>query len=128
MPLAVNEGLGMPVTLHVCTTCRAGKPLEDGKPCPGERLHAALSNVMAPEGVTIVPVECLSACSNGPTIALSSQGRWTYVYGQMSETDVADILSGAAAYAAAPDGIVPWRERPEIFRKQSIARIPPLEL
>ena len=46
----------------------------------------------------------------------------------MGEADVADILSGAAAYAAAPDGIVPWRERPEIFRKQSIARIPPLEL
>jgi excinuclease UvrABC ATPase subunit len=23
-----------------------------------------------------------------------------------------------------PDGIVPWRQRPTIFRKQSIARIP----
>jgi predicted metal-binding protein len=26
-----------------------------------------------------------------------------------------------------PDGIVPWRDRPTIFRKQSIARIPPME-
>jgi predicted metal-binding protein len=118
----------MVVTLHVCTTCRAGKPLEDGRPCPGARLHAALSEVDAPEGVVIVPVECLSACSNGPTIALSSRGRWTYVYGQLGEADVPAILSGAAAYAAASDGIVPWRERPEIFRKQSIARIPPQEL
>ena len=37
-----------------------------------------------------------------------------------------DILTGAAAYANAPDGIVPWRERPTIFRKQSLARIPPM--
>ena len=37
-----------------------------------------------------------------------------------------DIVAGAAAYAAAPDGIVPWRARPEIFRKQSLARIPPI--
>ena len=32
----------------------------------------------------------------------------------------------ARAYAATPDGIVPWRERPEIFRKRVIARVPPL--
>jgi predicted metal-binding protein len=40
---------------------------------------------------------------------------------------VPDILAGAAAYGASTDGIVPWRERPIIFRKQSLARIPPLE-
>ena len=44
----------------------------------------------------------------------------------MTENDAAEILSGAAAYANAPDGIVPWRERPTIFRKQSLARIPPM--
>ena len=42
-------------------------------------------------------------------------------------THVADILAGAAAYARAPDGLVPWRDRPVIFRKQSLARLPPLE-
>ena len=81
----------------------------------------------APEGVNIVPVQCLSACSQGCSIALSAAGRWSYVYGRLSETDVPDILAGAAAYATSPDGIVPWRERPAIFRKQSIARIPPLK-
>ena len=39
-----------------------------------------------------------------------------------------DILAGAAAYAATADGLVPWRERPVVFRKQSLARIPPLTL
>jgi predicted metal-binding protein len=35
-------------------------------------------------------------------------------------------LQGAAAYAATADGIVPWRERIAIFRKRSLARIPPI--
>ena len=33
--------------------------------------------------------------------------------------------TGAARYAATADGLVPWRERPTIFRKGVIARIPP---
>jgi predicted metal-binding protein len=61
-------------------------------------------------------------------VALSAPGRWSYVYGRMSQDNAMDILAGAAAYAAAPDGLVPWRARPEIFRKQSLARIPPLSL
>lgn len=116
----------MTVTLHVCITCRAGQPVLEGETVPGARLHAALTAGAAPEGVQIVPVECLSACSNGAAVALSAPGRWTYVYGQMSDADAPDILQGAAAYAATPDGIVPWRERVQIFRKRSLARIPPI--
>jgi predicted metal-binding protein len=78
--------------------------------------------------VTIIPVECLSACSQGCSIALSAPGRWSYVYGRLTENDVPEILLGAAAYAEAADGIVPWRQRPLIFRKQSLARIPPMVL
>ena len=75
-----------------------------------------------------MPVECLSACNNGCSVALPAPGRWSYVYGRMSQDNAKDIGAGAAAYAAAPDGLVPWRARPEIFRKQSLARIPPLSL
>ena len=118
----------MSVTLHVCITCKAGETVPEGTACPGTRLHAALMAAGAPETVQIVPVECLSACSQGCSVALSSPGRWSYVYGRMTESDAAEILSGAAAYANTPDGIVPWRERPTIFRKQSLARIPPMVL
>ena len=116
----------MTVTLHVCLTCRAGPPVPEGQPVPGQCLMAALLRHPDPPGVTIRPVECLSACSNGAAIALSGPGRWTYVYGQMSETDAPEIMAGARAYAQTPDGIVPWRERVAIFRKRSLARIPPL--
>ncbi len=122
----------MPVTLHVCTTCRRGLPA-GGEDAPddiraGAQLLSALQVAGAPEGVAIRPVECLSACDSGCNIALSGPGRWSYVYGHMDPAaHVADIIAGAAAYAATTDGIVPWRERPQIFRKQSLARMPPQE-
>lgn len=90
----------MTVTLHVCITCRAGLPVLEGEPVPGARLHDALAAQGAPAGVRIVPVECLSACSNGAAIALSAPGRWTYVYGGMSAEDAPDILAGAAPMPA----------------------------
>ncbi|TVQ52625.1 MAG: DUF1636 domain-containing protein [Rhodobacteraceae bacterium] len=117
-----------PATLLVCTTCRAGEPDQEGRPVRGARLHAALVAAAAPEGVQVVGVECLSACSNGASVALSGPGRWSYVYGGMDEADAPAILDGAARYAATADGLVPWRERPEIFRKRSLARVPPLSL
>ena len=116
----------MSVTLHVCITCRAGQTLAEGEIAPGARLHAALVEAGVPDDVNLVPVECLSACSQGCSVALSAPGRWSYVYGRLSADHAKDVIAGAAAYAAAPDGIVPWRSRPEIFRKQSLARIPPL--
>ena len=116
----------MTVTLHVCTTCKAGEPVEDGRPVPGARLHAALLAGEIPEGLRIVGVECLSACNSGAAVALSAPGRWSYVYGRLTEADAPEILAGAAAYVAAADGLVPWRARPVIFRKQSLARIPPI--
>ena len=117
----------MGTTLFVCMTCKAGAPLAEGQIAPGALLHAGLLAEAMPDGVRVQGVECLSACTNGCSIALSAPGRWTYVYGRLGLADIPDILSGAAAYAASPDGIVPWRERPVIFRKQSLARIPPLE-
>ncbi len=114
--------------LFVCTTCRAGEDAIEGTPPPGARLAQALAQGNACPDVEVRPTECLSACTQGCSIALTRAGGWTYVYGRLSEADAPDILAGAAAYADSPDGIVPWRQRPTIFRKQSLARIPPLEL
>lgn len=113
-------------TLYVCMTCKAGQPVAEGAMPPGAQLYGALTSGDAPDGVTIVPVECLSACSQGCSVALSKPGAWGYVYGRLTPENAADILDGAARYGASDTGLVPWRERPEIFRKQSIARIPPL--
>lgn len=135
----------MAVTLHICITCRAGEIPGDG-PCPGARLYAAVARAGGAEvdvtpdpsavvtlpapadlggGLHLRPVVCLAACEKACTLSLSGPGRWSYVYGQLAEADAPAILEGARAYAATADGIVPWRTRPEIFRKRTLARIPP---
>ncbi len=115
-------------TLTVCTTCRHADA-EEGEIRPGEALLDAILAGEIPEGVTVKGVKCLSACSNSCTIAVTGgAARWSYVYGNLNpENHVAEILDGVGRYARTEDGIVPWRERPEIFKRQSIARIPPQE-
>lgn len=117
------------VTLHVCVTCRNGGTPDDA-PRPGARLYrsleAALDQQKDDVPLRIQPVECLSVCKRPCTVALSSPGRWTYVYGDLNAATAAEtILDGVSRYARTPDGIVPWRERPVEFRKGVIARIPP---
>jgi predicted metal-binding protein len=116
------------VELLVCTRCRHGEETPDDDDArPGATLFDQLAGA-AIGGVSVTPVECLSNCSKGCTIALRGPGRWTYVYGGLQPgADIGTILEGAGKYRAAPDGLVPWRERPEHFRKNCIARIPPLE-
>lgn len=118
----------MTATLYVCMTCRAGEDLPEDAVRPGALLHADLVKAGAPDGVEIVGVKCLSACSQGASVALTAPGKWSYVYGRMTRADAADILAGAAAYAATDDGLVAWRERPVVFRKQSLGRIPPFNM
>lgn len=117
----------MRAILHVCTTCKGLSPPEQEAIRPGALLHEALSGAELPDGVELRAVECLSACSQGCSVALTAPGKWSYVYGRLTPQDAADILAGVNAYAKAPEGLVPWRERPVIFRKQSLARIPPQE-
>lgn len=114
------------VEILICTTCRP-PGADPAAPRPGAALAQAVAGAL-PEGVRLTAVECLSNCSRACTIALRGPGRWTYVYGDIEPArDLAAVLDGTAKFRAAPDGLVPWRERPEHFRKHCIARIPPLE-
>ncbi|PZR00912.1 MAG: metal-binding protein [Cereibacter sphaeroides] len=112
----------------VCVTCRSAVADAPADPFArdGERLLTALRAADLPENIRIMPVECLSNCTRGCTVALRGPGRWSYVYGNLDAGMAEVVLDGAVRYAATSDGLVPWRERPEHFRKNCIARLPPL--
>ena len=119
--------VGPAPTLYVCITCRAEASDPDAERA-GARLYRELTQVVAARGddLRVEPVECLSVCKRPCTVAVSGAGRWTYVYGDFdAEASARTILEGVVRYAGTSDGIVPWRERPEAFRKGVIARIPP---
>ncbi len=118
----------VPVELLVCMTCKRGLALDPAQPRPGAELLGLIEAAGLPHGVALRGVECLSNCNRGCTVALRGAGRWSYVYGDIDpEIHLAPLLEGAAKYRDTFDGLIPWRERPEILRKGVIARIPPLE-
>ena len=118
-----------PVEVLVCSTCRAGQPTDQEGPRPGTVLADALMGKDWPTHVTVKKTECLSNCDSGCSIAVrGGADRWTYVYGNFEGSDVELAYEGLIKYAQTADGLVPWRERPVHFRKNCIARIPPLKL
>lgn len=115
------------VTIYVCSTCRAPSDDPDG-PRAGTRLAADLRRRARRGGagaVNVVPVECLSVCRRPVTVGFSAPGKWTYVYGDFPPDSAEAILAAAAQYAAADDGLIPWRERPEALKRGVVARLPP---
>jgi predicted metal-binding protein len=115
-------------TIHVCTVCRRQREdLPEGYDQPGIGLAAALSERMAGSGIAVAPVECLAVCKRPCTIALTADGKWTYLIGDLDAGLHLDEIVGAAeSFAASANGIVPWKERPVSFRKGVVARVPPL--
>ena len=110
-------------TLLVCVTCKS----EEGE--VGAALFEALKPRFGGEDVQLRSVACLSVCKRPCTVALAAPGKWTYVVGDLSRREhLDDVVAAARRYAAAPDGLVPWRERPLPFRKGVVSRTPPLAL
>lgn len=116
------------VTLFVCTACRHAEDAE-GAPRAGALLAAALAAAENPAGVTLQRVECLANCKRGPSAAMTRAGGWSYVFGGLDPAgDAAALMEGAALLARSPDGLMPWRGRPDALKRGMVARIPPLPI
>jgi predicted metal-binding protein len=111
--------------IYVCITCRrAGEP--ESEPRPGAILAEATAKAAAGSGVVVRPVKCLANCNRGASAAIRSNGSWTYVFGQLDAACGAALVEGARLLAGAPDGLMPWRGRPEPLKRGLIARMPPI--
>jgi predicted metal-binding protein len=113
-------------TVYVCITCqRAGAP--EAEPRPGAVLAEATMKAAEGTGVTVRRVRCLANCTRGPSAAMRCNGSWTYIFGGLGTDCAAALVNGARLLAAAADGILPWRGRPEPLKRGLIARVPPLD-
>jgi predicted metal-binding protein len=123
-----GEGLTQSaVTISVCVTCRNESDAEDR---PGAALLEALREKLAGQdrrAVRAESVECLAVCNRPCTIALAGDDKWTYVIGDLDkDADLDDLIASARAFAATENGIVPWKERPDCFKKGVVSRTPPI--
>jgi predicted metal-binding protein len=114
------------ITIFVCVTCRGGRPL-DLVPVPGDVLAEATARAAAGTGMTVRRVRCLANCNRGLSAAVRRDGAWTYVFGHLDSAagTAAALVEGAKLFARAPDGLMPWRGRPEPLKRGLIARTPP---
>jgi predicted metal-binding protein len=118
---------GQGATVFICVSCRADSVTTDR---PGRQLLDAVTARLATgmkDAVTIRPVECLSVCKRPCTVAMTGAGKWTYVVGDLdSENHADDVITAALSYRASENGIIPWRQRPQSFRRGIVSRVPPL--
>ena len=112
--------------IYVCITCRrASEP--EVEPRPGAILAAATAKAAEGTSVVVRPVQCLANCTRGPSAAMRCNGSWTYVFGQLDVLCGPALVEGARLLASAPDGLMPWRGRPEALKRGLIARVPPVD-
>ncbi|MDB5416250.1 MAG: metal-binding protein [Rubritepida sp.] len=124
--LSISDLAASTVTLFVCMTCRRTEDAPDAARA-GARLAATLTD--PPEGIHVRQVDCLAACKRGPSVAMAREGGWSYIFGGLDPAeDGAAVFEGARLLSGSPDGLMPWRGRPEALKRGMIARIPPLSL
>jgi predicted metal-binding protein len=130
-PLAGAEIMTAEATIRqavvlICTTCgSAGAPA--GTPPAGLLLARSTVAFVGDAGdVRIEGVRCLASCSRGPSAAIRCDGAWTYIFGHLDQArDGPALVEGARLLASAADGLLPWRGRPEVLKRATIARLPP---
>ncbi len=116
--------------VYVCITCRGPGQQDcapDSDPRPGGLLADAVERAAAGTEVVVRRLRCFANCSRGPSAAMRCNGSWTYVFGGLAEQNAGALIEGARMLAAAGDGILPWRGRPDILKRGLIARVPPLD-
>ena len=101
--------------------------MPESEPRPGAVLADATVKAAEGTGVTVRRVRCLANCSRGPSAAMRCNGSWTYIFGGLGIDGAAALIDGVRLLAAAADGLLPWRGRPEPLKRGLIARIPPLD-
>jgi predicted metal-binding protein len=101
---------------HVATLCRS---------CPGgEGLADALARALAPLGIDLRQIDCLSGCTRPPALAFRAPGKTAYLFGDIGRADLPDILTFARLYLASPDGSLADARPLGALRTKALARIP----
>lgn len=114
------------VVVFVCRNCREETD-PNADPRPGALLSSATIAKAKDVGIQVRSVNCLANCKRGLSASIRSADGWSYIFGGLTADDADDLLTAAQLLADAPDGLMPWRGRPDSLKRGMIARIPPFD-
>ncbi|WP_284164663.1 DUF1636 family protein [Frigidibacter sp. SD6-1] len=104
----------MSTAATICASCPAGRA------GLAERVRERLE----PLGVAVREVDCMSGCARPSTLAFRAPGKVAYLFGEITEADLAEIEAFARLCLASADGTFPDARVLGGLRLKAIARIP----
>tara|TARA_B100000676_G_scaffold301687_1_gene349249 strand:- start:1006 stop:1335 length:330 start_codon:yes stop_codon:yes gene_type:complete len=91
-----------------------------------QELHKLFDHSVAGNQLEVHPAECLSLCPRPCGIALSSVGKWTYLFGDQKPRESArSIVELVSLYLSSESGLMPREQRPNALRASVLGRVPP---
>lgn len=76
------------------------------------------------QGVEVQAVDCMSGCTRAQTVAFRASGKVAYLFGDITQADMAELQNFAMLYAASSDGTFEDARVLGSLRTKAIARIP----
>ncbi|MGA7953382.1 MAG: DUF1636 domain-containing protein [Gloeobacterales cyanobacterium] len=119
-------------TLFICTCCSFTKTERQSLGKSGglhllEQVSNLYQNWDLQSEFVVQEVACLSVCSRPCSVAFVAPNKTTLVFGDLPPLEsAADLLQLGKQYHDSSDGIISWKERPEVLKDALIARVPPL--
>lgn len=104
------------MNITLCSSCELGKGTFP------DRLRHALTREKLSARVRVT--ECMSGCARPSTLAVRAAGKTAYLFGDLTEADLADLVTFVRLYAASVDGTFADARPLGALRTKAIARIP----
>ena len=101
------------------TLCRLCEGADPG-------LDAAIAEALQNAGIDadVAGADCMSGCARAPTLAIRQTGKTAYLFGEIGQGDIPDLMRFLTLYAAAPDGHLEDARPIGGLRFKALARIP----
>lgn len=119
-------------TLMVCSLCRFSKAEASRNGTSGgqyliDQLQAALQAQALDDQVDLQPLRCMAGCHQPCNVTLAAPSKLTFILSGVSPTDDVEALAAfCQQYTQAPDGRVPYGQRPAAIREATAFVLPPL--
>ncbi|QDH17748.1 DUF1636 domain-containing protein [Swingsia samuiensis] len=109
--------------LHVCVTCRQGRPFEE-RPIPGQVFYDKLEEYAAEKDFDLQPVKCFASCARGCVVGVSMPQKWTLLLGHLGLHNLQDFLTYLELYRTSKTGMVMPSKRPQSLSEMVLSRLP----